>query len=158
MQCPCWVLKNTMEGIRGTIRRGRWTLVSVATAHMMGNPPRVCWKQQEGTGQKERELSLLSNTVLFTIIAARIPRSKEEGACRMVSTGSTYSCRDRPRKSYTYKETILTCTDRGTSGPRPRSGTTPQWGPLNPHPQLGEAELLKEVGLPLAFLLPVLPS
>ena len=79
-----------------------WALVSAESGHIVGNPPGELKAPQRGW-QEGRKLSLLSNTVLFVIVAIRIPRSMQEGAFRMVSKGSPHSCRDKPRRSQSLK-------------------------------------------------------
>lgn len=55
-----------------------WVLFSAESdGHIVGNPSGELKAAQRGW-QEERTLSLLSNTVLFVIVAIRIPRSMQE--------------------------------------------------------------------------------
>lgn len=107
--------------VRGTIRKGRWAVVSAASGHLVGNPPKWVGSNRVGLGRKEAFSSFKHNTVYCN--SSYNPRNVEEGSCRMGSKGSPYSPRDWPGKSYTYMETMLTCMDAGALGARPRSGT-----------------------------------
>lgn len=63
MQTPCWVLKATTERRRGTVGRGRWALVSAASAPTVGNPPKCAGSNREGLGRKEASSSFKHSIV-----------------------------------------------------------------------------------------------
>ena len=147
---PVSSCNNTAVGLRSATG-GRVGFILDWVRPRCGKSPRWAESSVEGPAGGKKP-SLLSNTVSFIIVATRIPRSMQEGAFRMVSKGSPHSYRDKPRRS----QSLKALEARWSSEATPKWVTAVAWVTT---PQGGRAELLKDLCLPLAILLPaLLPS
>ena len=144
------VLNSTVVGGRSAM--GGWVgfILDWVRPHC-GKSPRWAESSVEGLAGGKKP-SLLSNTVSFILVATRIPRSMQEGDSRMISKESPHSCRDKPRRS----QNLKALEARSSSEATPKWVTAVAWVTT---PKRGQAELLKDLCLPLAIPLPaLLPS